>query len=373
MAQRDYYEVLDVARQASAAEIKKAYKKLALKYHPDRNSGDEDATTRFKEAAEAFDVLSDPDKRARYDRFGHAGVSGGGGGGGFGDVNDIFDAFGDLFDGFGFGGGRRSGRRSQRGSHLRTTVTLDLIEAAKGCQRELRVQRRELCETCSGSGARPGSSPVSCDYCGGHGQVVQSQGFFRVQTPCPACHGQGTIIRDKCVECGGEGRIPQESHLEVTVPAGVDNGMQLCLRGEGEAGAQGAAPGDLYVDINVKPHPLFDRDGQDLKCLIPVTYTQAALGSELEIPLLEGRHHLNMPSGTQPGHAFRLRGKGMPHPQGGRPGDLLVEVQVEVPKKLSDGEEDLLRELAKLEDANVSPSRKSFFDKVKDYFAGDEN
>ena len=373
MSKRDYYDVLGVAKDASDAEIKKAYRKLALANHPDRNAGDDEATQRFKEAAEAFDVLGDSEKRARYDRFGHAGVGGAGGqGGGFGDINDIFDAFGDLFGGFGGGGGSRRGRRGRRGSHLKTTVRISLLEAANGCQRELTVQRHETCESCSGSGAKPGSSPLSCDYCAGHGQVVQSQGFFRVQTTCPACKGEGKVIRDKCSGCRGSGRVPKPAELEVSVPAGVDTGMQMCLRGQGEAGANGGPAGDLYVEIEVEDHPLFERHDNNLVCRVPVSYTQAALGTEIEIPLLNGRQNLVVPAGTQPNELFRLRGKGMPDAQGGRTGDLVVEVQVQVPKKLRPREEELLRELAEVEDANVSPQQKSFFEKVKDYFSAEE-
>ena len=374
MSKRDYYEVLGVSKDASAAEIKKAYRKLAMANHPDRNQGDDAATERFKEASEAYDVLSTPDKKARYDRYGHAGLGGAAGGGaGFGDVGDIFDAFGDLFEGFGFGGWRRGGRGgSRRGASLRTAVTIDLEEAAVGCTRELQVGRREPCTTCDGSGAKPGTSPVKCSTCGGHGQVIQSQGFFRLQTTCPHCRGAGTMIKDKCADCRGEGLIEKPTTLEVKVPAGVDNDMQLCLRGEGEAGQQGAARGDLYVDVNVRKHSIFEREGTHLMCRVPVTYTQAALGTELEIPLLAGRHNLKIPAGTQPNEVIRLRGKGVPHPQGGSTGDLHVQIKVTVPSKLTEDEDKLLRELAELEQANVSAEQKSFFDKVKDYFAGDE-
>jgi molecular chaperone DnaJ len=370
-SKRDYYEVLDVPREASPEEIKRAYKKLALANHPDRNPGDEEAVSRFKEAAEAFEVLNDPDKRARYDRFGHAGVGGAAGAGGFSDVDDIFDAFGDLFGGI-FGRAQRRGGRVRRGESLRTSLTIDLLEAAKGCARELEIRRREICDTCHGSGAKPGTTPDRCDYCGGHGQVVQSQGFFRIQTTCPACRGSGTVIRQKCPDCAGSGRTLKSFQLEVKVPAGVDTGMQLCVRGEGEPGTDGGPRGDLYVDIHVREHPLFQRSGRQLTCRVPVTYTQAALGAELEIPVLEGRHMLDIPPGTQPGQVFRLRGAGMPDPHGGLPGDLHVEIQVEVPKKLSDRQEELLRELAELEHADVSPHRKSFFEKLKDYFSPHE-
>lgn len=375
-SKRDFYEVLGVAKEAGAAEIKKAYRKLALENHPDRNKGDDEAVERFKEAAEAYDVLSNADKKARYDRYGHAGLGGAGGGGaGFGDVGDIFDAFGDLFEGFGFGGGRggRSGGGGRRGASLRASVTIDLEEAASGCDREMRVGRREPCDTCSGSGAKPGTKPIKCSTCGGHGQVIQSQGFFRLQTTCPNCRGAGTMIKDRCGDCQGEGRIERETTLELKVPAGVDNDMQLCLRGEGEAGLQGAPRGDLYVDVNVRKHSIFEREGTHLICSVPITYTQAALGTEMEIPLLAGRHTLKVQPGTQPGEVMRLRGMGMPHAQGGATGDLHVRMKVSVPKKLTEEEKVLLRDLATLEEANVSAEQKSFFDKVKDYFAGNED
>lgn len=369
-SKRDYYEVLGVSRTATAEEIKKAYKKLALANHPDRNPGDPEAVARFKEAAEAFEVLSDADKRARYDRFGHAGVSGNGGAG-FRDVGDIFEAFGDLFEGFGFFGGGRTrarGTRAARGESLAASVTIDLLEAARGCTRELEIQRRETCSNCHGSGARPGTAPERCDYCRGHGQVVQSQGFFRIQTTCPACRGQGTVIRDKCPRCQGSGREVQTVRLEVKIPPGVDTGMQLCLRGEGESGQRGGPRGDLYVDIHVQPHRLFQREGKDLTCRVPLTYSQAALGTVLDVPLLDGKHTLTIPPGTQPGEVFRLRGLGMPDPHGGSPGDLHIQVQVEVPKKLTPRQEHLLRELAELEQTEVTPHRKSFFESLKDYF-----
>ncbi|GAB5443269.1 MAG: molecular chaperone DnaJ [Fuerstiella sp.] len=378
MAQRDYYEVLGVSRSASADEIKKAYRKLALKYHPDRNQGDDEAVAKFKEASEAFDVLSDSTKRQRYDQFGHAGVSGaGGGGGGFHDINDIFSAFGDIFDGFGFGGssGRRSGRGgARRGASLETTVVLELPEAASGCKRTLEVSRRETCDTCSGSGARPGSDVVTCSTCGGHGQVIQSQGFFRVQTTCPACKGEGKTVRDPCGDCNGSGRKMKTSTLEITIPAGVDTGMQMPIRGEGEAGLKGGPRGDLLVNFKVKEHPLFERHGQDLLCRLPISYSQAALGAEVDIPTLTGRESLKVKAGTQPGDLHRLRHKGMPDPNGRHHvGDLVVEIQVEVPRKVSKRQEELLRELAELEENDVMPHKKSFFEQVKDFFAGDDD
>lgn len=372
---RDYYDVLDVARDASPEEIKRSYKKIALKNHPDRNPDDESAVERFKEAAEAFEVLSTSEKRSLYDQFGHQGLQGGGRAPGFNDVGDIFSMFGDLFEGFGlggsFGGGGR--RRSRRGQSLRAQLTIELLDAAGGCTRMLEINRREPCTTCDGSGARPGTTPDRCDYCGGQGQVVQSQGFLRVQTPCPACGGAGEVVRDKCSECAGAGLVVRPVSLEVKVPPGIDTGMQLCLRGEGESGAMGAGRGDLYVDVQVHEHPLFQREGQHLICRVPITYTQAALGTDIDIPVLEGKHSLNVPAGTQPGHVFTIRGGGMPDPRGGgRPGDLLVEMQVEVPGELSESQETLLRELAEIEQANVLPHRKSFLEILKDWFAPED-
>lgn len=382
MAQRDYYEILSVSRTESADGIKKAYRKLAIKYHPDRNQGDDEAIEKFKEASEAFEVLSDQSKRARYDQFGHAGVSGAagrGGGGGFHDVNDIFSAFGDIFEGFGFGGsgggGRSRGRGggAKRGASLETTIVLDLPQAASGCKRELEITRREVCDLCEGSGARPGSQTSTCSTCGGQGQVIQSQGFFRVQTTCPSCRGEGQTITDPCVDCSGSGRVMKKSTLEINIPAGVDNDMQMPIRGEGEAGLKGGPRGDLHVNFKVKEHPLFERHGQDLLCRVPISYSQAALGAEIEIPTLSGRETLTVKPGTQPADMTRIRQKGMPDPNGRRgSGDLIVEFQIEVPRKVSPEQQRLLRELAELEESNVLPQRKSFFDHVKDFFSGDE-
>jgi len=367
-SKRDYYEVLGVENNASDDEIKRAYKKRALANHPDRNPDDEQAIDRFKEAAEAFEVLSDPGKRERYDRYGHAGVSGIGGSSGYSDVNDIFDAFGDLFEGFGFFGGGRA--RGRRGAHQGASLVVDMLETIQDCQKEVVIHRLEVCETCGGSGAEPGTTPETCDYCGGNGQVVQAQGIFRVQTRCPACRGAGTTIRDKCPDCRGSGRQRKRISIDVTVPAGVDTGMRLRVAGEGEAGEGGGPRGDLFVDLEVRPHPLFHREGADLTCQIPLTYTQAALGTSVEIPLLEGSQSLEVPPGTQPGHVFELRRLGMPDPRGGRRGNLFVEVLVEIPHKVSGRREELLRELAELEQADVSPHRKSFYEKVKEYLAG---
>ena len=369
---RDYYEVLGVRRDASADEVKKAYRKVAVANHPDRNPGDEAAIERFKEASEAFEVLSKPEKRSRYDQFGHAGVSGNGGAG-FSDVGDIFGAFGDIFGDL-FGGGSRTRQRGvQQGSSLQTAISIDLLEAANGCKNQIEVERQELCSTCDGSGARPGSRPATCDYCGGQGRIVQSQGFFRVQTTCPACRGEGRIVREKCPQCRGNGRESREFKLVVEVPPGVDTGMRLCLRGEGEPGPHGGPRGDLYVDIQVRSHPFFERDGLDLMCAVPITFTQAALGTSIEIPLLGGKQELDIPAGTQPNQTFVVRRQGMPDPHSGRRGDLIVEVQVEVPRKLTPQQDELLRDLAKTEHSEVSPYRQSFFDKLKNYFAPHED
>jgi len=373
--QRDYYEILGVAKTAAPEEIKKAYRKAAAANHPDRNPGDDAAVERFKEAAEAFDVLGDTEKRGLYDRYGHEAFtrSGGGRSAGFNDVNDIFGAFGDLFEGFFGGASRGGGRRPSRGNSLRCSIEIDLREAAFGCTRTVEIERAEFCSTCDGSGARPGSSAEKCSYCAGRGQIVQAQGFFRVQTTCPACRGAGEVIRDKCAQCSGTGRQHKLVRLEVKVPPGVDNGMQLCLRGEGEPGDHGGPRGDLYCDIQVAEHALFKRHGHDLVCTIPLSYAQVALGTELEVPLLDGRQNLAIPAGTQPGEIIRLRGKGMPDPHSRRKGDLLVQILIEVPKKLAPRQEELLRELAELEKKNVSAHQKSFLEKIKEYFAADES
>ncbi len=368
-SKRDYYEVLEVSRTATTDEIKKSYKKLVIKYHPDRNKGDEEAVNRFKECAEAYEVLSDSEKRRRYDQFGHAGVNGGArGGAGFTDLNDIFDAFGSVFEGFGMGG--RGRRGPTRGSDLQVSVTLDLREAATGCKKEVKVHRHKACETCQGSGAKPGTQPESCEYCGGHGQVVQAQGFFRVQTTCPSCRGSGKVIRQKCDDCQGSGLQGELVTRVVNIPAGIDDGQSLCLRGEGEPGPNNGPSGDLYVEVHVNEHSLFHREGPHLICRAPISYSQAALGATIEIPLLIGRHELKIPPGTQPGEVFRIRGKGMPDPRGREVGDLHVEIQLVVPKDLSDDHEKLLRKLAEFEKADVHPHQKSWFEKLKELVTG---
>jgi molecular chaperone DnaJ len=367
--QRDYYEILGVERSASNGEISTAYRKLAIKYHPDKNPGDQDAIERFKEAAEAFEVLNDPDKRSRYDRFGHAGLNGAGGVHHFTDVEDIFSAFGDIFGDL-FGGRGRS--RQHKGRDVRCDVTLTLKEAAHGVTKKVEFQRHERCERCEGSGAAPGSRREVCSYCRGQGRVIQSAGIVRIQTTCPACQGEGSKVKHPCPSCRGSGRTLRKVVTEVQIPAGVDDEMRVRITGEGEPSPNGGPPGDCYCFINVLPHPLFERDGQNLVCRVPITFAQAALGTTLEVPTLEGRGELEVPAGTQSGAVFKLGGKGMPDPRRRGLGDLLVQVVIEVPKKLSKEEQALLRELAELEHKHVAPERKSFFAKLKEYFTTDD-
>ena len=368
---RDYYEVLGVQRSASKDDIAAAYRKLALQYHPDRNPGDQDTVARFKEAAEAFEVLGNDEKRGRYDRFGHAGLEAGGAPH-FRDVSDIFEAFGDIFGEGLFGdffGRRRGGRgRGTRGGDVQCQATLDLLEAAAGAAKTIKFRRHQLCPTCSGSGAKPGSKVESCPYCGGRGRVVQSSGIFAIQTTCPSCHGSGKHIRQRCHDCRGSGRVQVEVTREVRIPAGVDDQTQLRLSGEGDPGAEGGPPGDCYCLIRIKEHPLFQRQGLHLLCQVPIAYPQAALGAKIEIPSLEGRESIDIPAGTQTGDMFRLRGRGMPDVHGRGRGDLVVQVHVEVPKELSAEHKNLLRELARVENARVSPQRSGFLERLKQYF-----
>ena len=366
---RDYYEVLEVSRTASDGEISAAYRKLAIKYHPDRNPDDDEAIERFKECAQAFEVLSDSDKRARYDRHGHAGVEGPGGGAAqFTDINDIFEAFGGIFGDLFGGEGRAGGRRVRRGSDVQCQVTLDLVEAARGVNHKVRFARHARCEQCEGSGAAPGSSPVTCDYCGGAGQVLRASGILRLQTTCPSCHGEGKITKDPCRGCRGQGYVPREVTREVQIPAGIDDGMRVRLPGEGEPSPNGGPPGDCYCFIHVKDHPLFERDGQHLILRMPITYSQAALGATLEIPTLNGPANLTVHAGTQPGEVFTLRGKGLADPRRSGVGNLLVQVNIEVPKTFDAEQENLLRQLSELEHTAVTPHRKNFFEKVGDFF-----
>jgi molecular chaperone DnaJ len=364
---RDFYDVLGVPRTATDAQISEAYRKLALKYHPDRNPGDDDAVAKFKEAAEAFEVLSHPEKRARYDRYGLAGLEGGAPH--FHDIGDIFQAFGDIFGDslFGdfFGGGRT---RLRRGADIRTEVTIDLIEAAQGTSKIVRFMRHQRCDTCNGSGAKPGSKPETCRYCGGRGRVVQSSGVFSIQTTCPSCHGEGRIIRDLCEQCRGSGYVQKKVTHKIDIPAGVDTGTQMRLAGQGEPSPNGGPSGDCYCFIQVSPHPLFQRDGKNLICQVPITYPQAALGTSIEVPTLAGKEDLTIPAGTQPGDVFTLRGKGMPDIRSRARGDLLVQVHIEVPKTYTEKHEELLRKLAEVENTHVTPKRKKFFEKLKEYF-----
>jgi molecular chaperone DnaJ len=366
--ERDYYEVLGVARTASDGEIATAYRRLAVQYHPDKNPGDEEAIERFKEAAEAFEVLNDPDKRSRYDRFGHAGVNGESRGHHFHDVEDIFSAFGDIFGDL-FGGGRN---RPRKGRDVRCDVTLTLHEAAHGVTKTVEFQRHERCNSCQGTGAAKGSRREVCSYCRGQGRVIQSAGIVRMQTTCPACRGEGSTVKNPCTACRGSGQKLKKVVTDVEIPAGVDDEMRVRITGQGEPSPNGGPPGDCYCFISVLSHPLFERDGQHLVCRVPITYSQAALGTTLEVPTLEGRGELVVPAGTQSGAVFRLGGKGMPDPRRRGLGDLLVQVVIEVPKKLSKEEDTLLRELAELEHRYVAPERKGFFEKLKEYFTAKE-
>jgi molecular chaperone DnaJ len=375
-SQTDYYEVLGVARDASADQIKSAYRKAALKWHPDRNpEKKQDAEENFRQASEAYSVLSDPQKRSVYDRFGHAGL----GGRGFeaGGVNSsIFEEFQDIFgDLFGFdqvfgGGGRRGrGSRGQRGADLRYDMSLSFEEAAAGVSTKIRIFRHENCETCHGTGAKPGSGMVACRTCGGRGQMSYQQGFFAITRTCPACQGAGKVIREACTDCRGQGRLERERVLDVGVPAGVDSGTRLRMAGQGQPGTNGGPPGDLYIFLEVKEHPFFERRGADLYCTIPVSFPQAALGTTINVPTLDGEEDLKIPEGTQSGQMFRVKSKGLPNPHGGR-GDLYVNIRVVIPSKLSREQRRSLDQLGQSIKVENKPSERSssFFDKVKDIF-----
>ncbi|MEL7558483.1 molecular chaperone DnaJ [Stutzerimonas chloritidismutans] len=372
MAKRDYYEVLGVERGASEAELKKAYRRLAMKHHPDRNPGDKAAEDAFKEANEAYEVLSDASKRQAYDQYGHAGVDpqmGAGAGAAYGNAN-FSDIFGDVFSDF-FAGGRGSSRGgAQRGSDLRYTLELDLEEAVRGTTVTIRVPTLAECKTCDGSGAKKGTSPVTCTTCGGIGQVRMQQGFFSVQQTCPRCHGSGKMISDPCGSCHGQGRVEEQKTLSVKVPPGVDTGDRIRLTGEGEAGAQGGPAGDLYVVVNVREHPIFQRDGKHLFCEVPISFADAALGGELEVPTLDGRVKLKIPEGTQTGKQFRLRGKGVAPVRGGAAGDLLCRVAVETPVNLGKRQREILDEFRKTlqSDSSHSPKASGWFEGVKRFF-----
>ena len=381
MSKRDYYEILGLDRGATDQQIKSAYRKLALKYHPDRNPGNHEAEERFKEAAEAYAVLADREKRSLYDRFGHAGVSGTGAGAGgfdptiFADFSDIFAGLGDVF-GFGdiFGAGRRRRGGPQRGADLRYDLEITFQEAATGAETTIQIPREESCETCTGTGAAPGTSPETCAHCRGTGQLRYQQGFLTVARPCSTCRGTGKTIAKPCQTCRGAGRTAQERKLTVKIPAGIATGQRLRLYGEGEHGAAGGPSGDLYVVVHVQDHQFFHRDGDDLYCEIPISFPTIALGGTIQVPTLNGHEELHIPAGTQPGGRFRLRGKGMPNVSGRGHGDLHVIAKVAVPRKLSKEQKQLLEELGKtLKDETIGAegsedSDKPFFERVKDIF-----
>lgn len=371
MSKRDYYEVLEVSRTATDQEIKSAYRRLAIKFHPDKNPGDAEAEDKFKEAAEAYSILSDADQRRRYDRFGHAGVSSTAGAGswgaqGFGGIEDIL---GDLF-GFGdvFGGGRASGRRSsaQRGADMRYDLEISLEEAAEGMTAQLRIPRLETCETCKGTGAAEGTQPETCATCSGAGQVRYQQGFFSVARTCGACRGTGRIVKNPCETCTGEGRVEREKTMEVKIPAGVETGSRLRIAGEGGAGTQGGPAGDLYVVIHVSEHESFERQGSNLYSSVPITFAQAALGSEIPVKTLDGQQQLKIPAGTQTGTVFRLKGRGVPVLGGRGRGDLFVSVMVVTPTTLTREQRRLLEQLAEIETGDLED--KGLMDKVRDIF-----
>jgi molecular chaperone DnaJ len=375
-SQRDYYEVLDVSRTATVEEIKSAYRKCALKWHPDRNPENKaEAEVKFRESTEAYSVLSDPEKRQVYDTYGHAGLSGAGMGTDFSGTifQDFHDIFGDFFgfeDLFG-GGGRRGGRRrSQRGSDLRYDMTLTFEEAAAGITTKIRIPRQEYCSSCNGTGAKAGTGVATCQNCGGRGQLAYQQGFFTISRTCPACQGAGQIVKERCLDCRGQGRMEREKTIDLRIPPGVDTGTRLRVAAEGEPGANGGSPGDLYVVLEVKEHAFFERRGADLYCTIPIGISQAALGAELQVPGLNSEEKLKIPEGTQSGAIFRLRGKGLADPHGGGKGDLYYHVRVVTPTKLSREQRKLLEQLGASVKVENKPAERgsSIFDKVKDIF-----
>ncbi|WP_262692416.1 molecular chaperone DnaJ [Kordiimonas aestuarii] len=375
MSKQDYYELLGVAKDADAATLKKAFRKQAMQYHPDKNPGDAAAEQKFKDIGEAYDVLKDPEKRAAYDRYGHAafehGMGGGGrgghGGAGF-DFSDVFEEFfGDFMGG---GGGRRRRGGAQgggRGNDLRFNMEISLEDAYRGKEDKIRVPTSVGCDPCGGSGAEPGSQPEVCSTCGGAGKVRASQGFFMVERTCPTCHGNGSVITNPCKSCGGAGRVRKEKTLQVKIPQGVEEGTRIRLAGEGEAGTRGAPPGDLYIFLSIKPHPLFKRDGDMLYCQVPIPMATATLGGDIEVPTIEGkRARIKVPQGTQSGRQFRLRGKGMPELNGGFTGDMIIETLVETPMNLTKRQRELMEEFAEESGDDVSPRSEGFFSKVKE-------
>ncbi len=375
---RDFYEILGLNRDASDDDIKKSYRKLAMKFHPDRNPDSKESEEKFKEAKEAYEILSTPDKRRAYDAYGHAGVNPqvGGGPGGFGaDAGGFSEAFGDIFgEIFGGAGGRRGGgQQVYRGSDLRYNMEISLEQAARGTETKIRIPALEACAVCSGTGARPGTKAKTCHTCNGVGQVRMQQGFFSIQQACPTCHGTGKVIPEPCTACDGVGRVKQHKTLSVKIPAGVDDGDRIRLTGEGEAGVNGGPPGDLYVVVQLKPHAVFQRDGADLHCEMPISFTVAALGGEISIPTLDGEAKIKIPAETQSGQTFRLRGKGIKPIRQTSRGDLMCRIAIETPVRLTDRQKELLRELEEIsikDGDKHNPRAKGFMDKVKDFFAG---
>lgn len=375
VTKRDYYEVLSVSKTASDGEIKTSYRKLAMKYHPDRNPGDQQAEILFKECAEAYEVLSDPQKRQRYDQFGHQGVQGQAHDYSGMDVGDIFSMFDDIFGGF---GGRQQqqrggGNRPARGFDLETQVELTLAEVAMGAEKSIEFEKQDLCDVCDGSGAKKGSGPVTCPTCQGQGRVAQ-QGFggmFRMVTACPNCKGRGQVIKDKCPNCHGVGRVGKKRSVTVRIPAGVHEGQAVRIAGEGEPGENGGPPGDLHCYITVKEHPVFARHGNDIVCQVPISFTQATLGAQVEVPTLKKNETIDVPAGTQHGEIFKIKGRGLPDVRSHRNGDQVVQIVIEIPKKLNEKQKQLLRDFAATEDSMPMPQKKGFWEKLKDAVAGD--
>jgi molecular chaperone DnaJ len=373
MSKRCYYETLSVSRTVSEGELKTAYRRLAMQWHPDRNPGDKDCESKFKEINEAYDVLKDGDKRAAYDRYGHAAFEQSNGGGAHGFGADFGSAFSDIFEGiFGMGGGggrRASGR--ERGADLRYNMEITLEEAYVGKTAEVRIPTSVTCETCSGTGAKPGSKPKVCPHCGGAGKIRHAQGFFTLERTCPGCHGRGQVIEDPCKSCSGSGRVTRERTLSVNIPAGVEDGTRIRLAGEGEAGLRGGPAGDLYIFLSLASHDLFQRDGADLHCRVPVSMVTAALGGEFEVPTIDNaKSRVKIPAGTQSGRRFRLQGKGMPVLRSKQTGDMYVQVVVETPQNLTKKQRDLLAEFEKLSSSDTQPESAGFFSRVKDLFEG---
>lgn len=377
---RDYYEVLSVERTADGDEIKRAYRRLAMKYHPDRNPGDAQAESAFKECAEAYEVLADPEKRRIYDQYGHEGLRGRGAAAhDFSRMNteDIFSMFNDIFGGGGMGRGP-GGRRVARGYDLETEVTIDIMEVLKGTTKDVEFTRLDVCDTCSGSGAKPGTTPETCATCGGQGKVQQAGlgGMFRMVTACPNCRGRGTIVKEKCESCRGKGRVSKSRSLSVKIPAGIQEGQVVRVQGEGEPPSPEISPtgqgirGDLHVVVRIEEHRLYEREGDHLLFEMPIGFSQAALGAEIEVPTLEGKHTLKIPAGTQHGSIFRIRGEGVPNLRSGSRGDLIVVTKIEIPKKLSKQQQKLLREFAETEDKSVLPESHGFMDKIRDMLGG---